>query len=64
MVTREGDDDGDWVDIIMFGGVGSLSSEFLALKHESRILGHSSNHICGVSMVGQGRLCAVLPVEN
>ena len=38
--------------------------EFLALKQESRILGHSSNPVCGFSMMEQARLCAVRPVEN
>ena len=33
--------------------------EFLAIKHESRILGHSSNPVCGISMMEQVRLCAV-----
>ena len=39
-------------------------SELLALKHESRILRHSSNPACGFSMMEQVRLCAVLPVET
>ena len=39
-------------------------AEFLALKHESRILGHSSNPSCGFSMMEQVRLCAVWPMEN
>ena len=39
-------------------------AEFLALKHESGILGHSSNHVCGFSMMVQVRLCAVWPMEN
>ena len=39
-------------------------SESLALKHESRILGHSSNPVCGFSMMEQVRLCAVWPTEN
>ena len=38
--------------------------EFLALKHESRILGHSTNSVCGFSMMAQVRLCAVWPMEN
>ena len=38
--------------------------ECLALKHESRILGHSSNHVSGFSMVEQVRLSAVWPMEN
>ena len=37
-------------------------SEVLALKHESRILGHSSIHLCGFSMMEQVRLCAVWPM--
>ena len=39
-------------------------AEFLAQKHESRILGHLSNPVCGVSMMEQVRLCAVWPMEN
>ena len=39
-------------------------SEFLALKHESSIIGHSSNPVCGFSMMEQVRLCAVWPMEN
>ena len=39
-------------------------TEILALKHESRILGHSSNPVCGLSMMEQVRLCAVWPMEN
>ena len=38
--------------------------EFLALKHESRILRHSSNPVCGFSMMEQVRLSAVWPMEN
>ena len=38
--------------------------EFLALKHESMIFGHSSNPVCGFSMMEQVRLCAVWPMEN
>ena len=34
-------------------------AEFLALKHVSRILGHSSKPLCGFSMMEQVRLCAV-----
>ena len=34
------------------------------LKHESRILRQSSNPVCGFSMMGQVRLCAVWPMEN
>ena len=40
------------------------NAEFLALKHESMILGHSSNPVCGFSMMEQVRLCAVRPMEN
>ena len=40
------------------------SPEFLALRQESRILGHSSNPVCGFSMTEQVRLCAVWPMEN
>ena len=39
-------------------------SAFLALKHGSRILRHSSNPECGYSMMEQVRLCDVLPTEN
>ena len=42
----------------------ALRTEFLALKHESRILGHSSNPVRGFSMTEQVRLCAVWPTEN
>ena len=42
----------------------SLGSEFLALKQESRIIGHSSNPVCGFSMMELVRLCAVWPTEN
>ena len=34
-----------------------LCPEFLALKHESRILGHSPNPVFGFSMMEQVRLC-------
>ena len=37
---------------------------FLALKHVSRILGHSSNPVSGFSMIEQVRPCAVRPMEN
>ena len=39
-------------------------AEFLALKHESMILRHSSNPVCGFSMMKQVKLCAVWPMEN
>ena len=39
-------------------------AEFLALKHESRILGHSSNPVCDFSMMEQVRLFDVWPMEN
>ena len=39
-------------------------AEFLSLKHESRILRHSSNPVCGFSMMDLVRLCAVWPMEN
>ena len=39
-------------------------AEFLALKHKSRIIGHSSNPVCGFSMMEPVRLCAVWPMEN
>ena len=38
--------------------------DFLALKQESRILGHSSDPLCGFSMMQQVMLCAVWPMEN
>ena len=38
--------------------------EFLALKHKSRILGHSPNPVFGFSMMEQVRLCAVWSMEN
>ena len=41
-----------------------MRAEFLALKHESRILGHSSNPVCIFSMTEQVRLTAVWPTEN
>ena len=40
------------------------TAECLALKHESRILGHSSNPVFGFSMMEQVRLCAVWHIEN
>ena len=42
----------------------SSHAEFLALKNESRILGHSSNPVSGFSMMKQVRLCAVWPMES
>ena len=36
--------------------------DFLALKHESRILGHSSNPVSGFSMMERVSLCAVWPM--
>ena len=42
----------------------SSSTEFLALKQESRIIRHSSNPVFGASMMEQVRLCAVCPMEN
>ena len=41
-----------------------MPAEFLALKFKSRILGHSSNPVCGLSLMEQVRLCAVWPMEN
>ena len=35
-------------------------AEFLALKHTSRTLGHTSHPVCGFSMTVQVRLCACL----
>ena len=50
-----------WTDLSFgFGG----GTEFLALKHERRILGQSSNPVCGFSMMEQVRLCTVWPMEN
>ena len=47
------------------GDEGKLETEFLAVKHESRILRHSSNHVCGFSMMEQvRRLCSVWPTKN
>ena len=42
----------------------AAAAEILALKHESRILGHSSNPVSGFYMMDQVRLCAVWPTEN
>ena len=36
-------------------------AEFLAPKHENRILGHSSNSVCGFSMMDQVRLWLLCP---
>ena len=38
--------------------------DFLALNHKSRILGHSSNPVCGFSIMEQVRLCAVWLMEG
>ena len=38
--------------------------EFLALRHKSRLLGLSSNPVCGFFVMEQVRLCAVWPTEN
>ena len=54
------DDDGN----CMAYKEGGRWAEFLALKHERRILGHSSNPVCGISMTEQVRLCAVWPTDN
>ena len=43
---------------------GLFPAEFLALKHESRILRHSTSPVCGFSMMEQVRLIAVWPMEN
>ena len=40
------------------------TTELLAGKHTSRILGHSFNPVCGFFMMDQVRLCAVWPMEN
>ena len=42
----------------------AFASEFLGLKHESRILRHSSNPVCCFFMIEQVRLCAVWFAEN
>ena len=42
-------------------GCGTVEPDFLALKHESMILGQSSNSVCGFSMMEQVKLCAVWP---
>ena len=62
----------DWLDAVAEGlgweGRGCYSvlstADFLALKHESSILGHSSIPVWGFSMMEQVRLCAVWPMEN
>ena len=41
-----------------------LRTDILLLKHDSRILGQSSNSVCGFSMMEQVMLCAVWPAEN
>ena len=41
-----------------------LTSEFFALKQESRILRQSSKPVSGFSMMEQVSLCAVWPMEN
>ena len=38
--------------------------ECLALKHESRIVGHFFNPVCGLSMMEQFMLCAGLPMSS
>ena len=43
---------------------GTDGQEFLALKHESRILGHGFNPVCGFSMLEKVRICAVWPMAN
>ena len=43
---------------------GKRGAKFLALKQESRILGHSSDPACGFSMMDHVRLCAVWHMEN
>ena len=43
---------------------GADPTEFFALKHESRILGHSSNSVCGFSMMEHVRFYAVWPMQN
>ena len=43
---------------------GHSQTEFLALKHESRILGHPSNPVCGFFVMEQVYLCAVWFMDN
>ena len=38
--------------------------EILALEHESRNLGHSSNPVCGFSVMEHVRLCALWSTDN
>ena len=38
--------------------------EFLELKHESRILKHTSYPECGFPKIEQVRVCAAWPMEN
>ena len=40
------------------------AAELLALKHRSRILGHSSNPVCGFYVMEQVIICAVWSMEN
>ena len=42
----------------------TYKAEFLALKHECRILRHSTNPVFCFSIMEQGRLCAVWSMEN
>jgi len=44
-----------------FAASATMAAECLALKNESRILGHSSHPVCGFSVMEQVRLCAVGP---
>ena len=41
-----------------------LQADILFLKHASSIFRHSSNPVCGSSIMEQVRLCAVWPTEN
>ena len=62
--SRRNVDGGLAKDSIFVQGQMKLKADFHALKHESRILGHSSNPVCGFSIMEQVRLCAVRPTEN
>ena len=43
---------------------GGLWPDILFINHVCSILGHSSNPVCGFSMMEQVRLCAAWPMEN
>ena len=42
----------------------AFTADMVVLKHESKILGHSFNTVCGFSTMEQVRLCTVLPMDN